>query len=481
MKRLILNRAQVPMYDFMVRRPGAFICAEPGLGKTAATLAYIKHLIETGKDTGALIIAPLNVALLSWPNEVAEWAEFSGLRVSQLREGLDDWRHGRSHIYIINYEQLPKLAGTIPPCQTVVFDESWRAKNPSSKLIHGFRRDLISKFRRRVALNGTPRPNKLQELFAQVRLLDGGKRLGAKFSHHLKEFYNETRRPGMIRPIITPKPGAVEEVYRRIADLTLVLRQEDYLDLTPMEVIDIWVTLPPEARRVYDEMEADFITQVTRNSQHILAFDKASAMNKLRQITSGAVYDQFRVVHHLHSAKIDALQELRGAGNLLVLTDFLHERDRVVQAGATLFSREAAAAWNRGEVPMLAAHCISAGVGLNLQAGGNIAVWLTVPYSPLAYFQANSRLHRTGQTKPVTVYRIVAKDTIDEAVLETQRRKSAAQAAMMQSPIFSPDAHLQAFGEDQDAMDTTIQALLALRHRGAASGISRTPTEPELG
>ena len=424
------NRAQSLITPFECEHESAFILAGMGTGKTAATLDYIHALLTLGLDKGALIVAPKAVSILSWPAEVKKWAKWSDLRVAMLRDDITPWVKGSADVYITNYEQLDKL-GKKAPCGTVIFDESWMAKNASAKRINRFRKNLGHAFNRRVGLNGTPRPNCVSEIFAQVRLLDGGKRLGSKWTKFIEENFDKNKWTYKI----TPRPGVEDEIYAKIADMTLILKSSDYLDLVPITFVDVYVDLPPSARAHYDEMEKNAITML--DSGEIVGLTGAAVLGKLMQMASGCVYDTERSVHVIHSAKTDALKDLLKEGNMLTLTAYVHECDNVVeQAGAVKFSTDLIAEWDRGEIPHMVSNYVRVAAGLNLQAGGCHITWMTLPFSPLYYEQANARLHRTGQTEPVTVYRIIARNTVDEAVVETLRNKTQSQEDMLDHEAF---------------------------------------------
>lgn len=92
------------------------------------------------------------------------------------------------------------------------------------------------------------------------------------------------------------------------------------------------------------------------------------------------------------------------------------------------------AAWNNGEIDLLLVHPASVGHGLNLQYGGSIIVWYTLPNWNLElYQQANARLHRQGQTKPVRIYHIIAEGTIDEDVMQSLDKKDTTQKALIEA------------------------------------------------
>lgn len=425
---LELEPYQEQMRDYLLAHDRAFACVGVGLGKTASTLSAIHELFLDGAIRATLVVAPLRVAVLTWPNEIAKWDQFSWMRVEVLRGQKPS---GRADLYVINYEQLQNL-DSLAFCDLVVFDEITRAKNPSSERIKHLR-PLLGQHRR-WGLTGTPRPNSLLELFAQVRLLDDGKHLGKSFDLFKRTFfapidYNEYEW--------APKPGAEGHVYKRIADITLTLRTSDYLNLPDAEVEDLEIPLPALARGIYKKLERDLLAQLM--GKDIVAVNAAVLVNKLLQVTGGSVYSEDKEVLDVHPGKINLLKrllvELKDE-HVLVFTNYVHERERVCKAiggtDASTFSGDIEGAWNQGDIKYLVADPCSLGHGLNLQGGGRTIVWFSPNYSRELYDQANGRLFRKGQTQAVKIYRLVCSATIDEVVLETLREKGEGQSAMLQ-------------------------------------------------
>src|SRR4051812_32760946 len=166
------------MHDHFVSRDRAAAFAGIGLGKTSATLDALYTKRAEGAMKAALVVAPLRVANLTWPNEIKKWDQFrETFKVERLRD-VNDKPSGTADIYVTNYERLAKIQD-LSFCDHVVFDELTKAKNHKSERINLFR-PLLRK-QCRIGLTGTPRPNSLLELFAQIRLLDDGKRLGMSF------------------------------------------------------------------------------------------------------------------------------------------------------------------------------------------------------------------------------------------------------------------------------------------------------------
>ena len=446
---------QLTGMELMVKQGAAFILWDPGLGKTSATLGVIKVLLGLKLISKALIIAPLRVCQLVWPAEVRKWTEFNKLRLVVLHGPDKERLLASDHdIAVINPDGLEwLLAHKRLPYDMLVVDESTQFKNSQTKRFKLLKKHL-NDFQRRYCLTGTPASNGLEDLFGQVYILDQGGTLGRFVTHFRQTFFDAGGFGGYT---FTPKLGAEERIYELLAPLSHRLDAKDHLKLPKLITTpdtDIIVELPPAARRRYDEMERQFLTQLNDGSV-VTAFNAAVKSGKLRQIAAGGLFRQHdsmgRPVHdggweHLHEAKIDALEELHDSLDgrpMLVGIEFQHDLDRLRRrfgkdlpaiTGATK-DRELKGiedAWNAGELPMLAGHPKSMGHGLNLQKNANIVVWLTTTWSLELYEQFYKRVYRQGnKADKVFNYHIIAQGTVDEAVMLAIREKAFTQNALL--------------------------------------------------
>lgn len=417
-----------------------------GIGKSAACLDTLNELFTTGQAFGALVVAPLRVANLTWPMEVRGWDQFAWMRVANLRteQGQRAFLNGRAHIYTINYEGLNTLVslaerrGGHLPYDVVIFDELTRAKNPSSKRINLYRRK-VPRVERQWGLTGTPAPNSTMDLFAQVRLVDNGERLGRNYSEFLKTYY--------YAPAIPHKPWEAKAftaatLERKIADITVTLKSSDWLYIPDTVYEDIEIHFTPELQKRYRTLEQELVLQLSKEKTLNVA-NAAALVTKLLQFTSGHVYDEERGVHHVHHQKFDALAKIAKQEKhpLFVASIFKHEQDRIRQLfpKAKFFadaknaqSQEAMLnQWNAGKIPMLVAHPASVGHGLNFQHGGSVIVWMTLTYSREYYEQMIARLARRGQERVTRVYRLIVPGTVDDAVAEALANKAENEARLI--------------------------------------------------
>jgi len=286
-----------------------------------------------------------------------------------------------------------------------------------------------------VGLTGTPAPNGLIDLWAQIYLLDCGERLGKTVTGYRERYFTPGRRNQAIIYDWKPRPEADKAIHEALADICVSMSAKDWLQL-PARIDRVTpVKLPPKARAAYTQLERDKLLPLTGGD--VVAAEAAVLANKLLQMANGAVYDEDHAVHEVHQAKLDVLEDLIEAANgqpVLIYTAYRHDQQRILQRlpGARILDTpEDIAAWNAGEISVLVAHPASAGHGLNLQAGGHIVIWFGLTWSLELYQQANARLHRQGQEHPVIVHHIVAEDTLDEQVLRVLGGKAEGQNALM--------------------------------------------------
>lgn len=439
---------QVTAYGFMVTRQRSCLWASPGLGKTATTLAVLDNWIGEGVAKGVLIIAPLRVCRITWPDQIARWDHSSWMTVADLRtpEGFRAWEEGTADIYLINPEMLPDRmvkgkprpglatrlfkGRTSLPVDTLVIDETDTAKSPHGKRF-GSLKNYLHHFRNRIGLTGTPTPNRYEEIFAQIKLIDDGERLGKSF-YTFRQTWFTSDFMGWVWKL---NPGAKEKIQKKLADLCLVLLGDEHLDIPNTRTIDIEVPLTGDAKAQYLKMEKDMLLELEKGE--ITALSAAALCTKLLQMTGGAVFDGDKAVHEIHELKIEALRKLikKHPGEpLMVLTAYTHEMDRVLAAipGSQRFDEGRLAEWRDGRIPVWVCQPQSMSHGIDgIQIGGRIAVWMTLTHSGGRYKQTNARLVRTGQDRETLIYRLIAPNTIDEAVVECLRNKGEEESGLL--------------------------------------------------
>ncbi|MBP8231772.1 MAG: DEAD/DEAH box helicase [Rhizorhabdus sp.] len=434
--------------DFILEHERCNLWAVPGLGKTATIYTVLDILKLAGSGFfPALVIAPKKVCELTWPAEQKKWADFTDMRVIPIlgeRDARDAALLRRGDLYVINYENVQWLVGALKkrwPFRIVIADESTRLKNfRMGRGASGKRSLALSDIARQVGrwvnLTGTPSPNGLRDLWGQNWFVDFGARLGSTHEAFMQRWFYQNPYDRSVKP----RDGAEVEIHAKIADVTLALRAEDWLDVHEPHHFTTVVELPPEARKLYTQMERELFARL--RTGEIEAVNAGVASGKLLQMASGAVYDAQQIVHPLHDAKIEGLRsivnELAGEP-LLVAYWFKWERDMLSEAFPELrFFKTARdeADWNAGKIPIMAVHPASAGHGTNLQYGGRAMAHFTHTWDLELYQQVCERIGpvrqlQAGLNRAVLHYDIVAKDTLDEEVIDRRTSKRSVQDALM--------------------------------------------------
>ena len=432
--------------DYIKTHPVAAILLGCGLGKTSVALTAINDMLHDSFDVRkVLVVAPIRVCTNSWPDEIRKWDHLSGLRfsvaVGTRRERLAALK-ADAEVYIINRENLPWLveqSGLPFDYDMCVLDELSSFKNWQSKRFRAFMK-VRPRLKRVVGMTGTPSSNGLMDLFAEYRCLDMGERLGRFIGRYREAYFAPDRRNGNIIYSYKPLPGAEDEIYRKIGDITISMKSTDFLDMPSLVTSEYAVTLDDEERKVYDSMKKDLILQLPGGE--VTAANAASLSGKLSQMANGAVYLDDGAYTAIHDRKLDALEDIIEAANgspVLVAYWYRHDIERISERlrklhipAARLDKPEDIRKWNNGEYPVMLIHPASAGHGLNLQNGGSTIVWFSIPWSLELYTQTVDRLFRQGQkSETVSVIHITAKDTIDGRIVKALKDKDDTQGALI--------------------------------------------------
>ena len=412
-----------------------------GMGKSAITLTALDQCPEP-----VLVIAPKKIAEEVWPDEVAKWRPDLRCEVAMgtAAERSRVLATSTADIVVIGKDNV--ASAKLPPrhrFSTIVVDESAVLKNPSTQLFRAVKR--ISKGRRLWQLTGTPAPNGLLDLWAQVYLIDGGQALGERLSEYKSRWFYESKFAQVNdRKIVTGWDVRAHDRSRlldSLKGLALSMQSEDYLDLPELVERDRLTHLSAREREVYDDMKRDMVATVEILGD-VTASTAAVLSSRLRQITSGFVYPDYedRVMgapaSRFGSTKLQVLHELveSASGPVMVFYQFKEELAMLQESFpsvATAKTKDLSRRWNAGEIPMLAAHPKSLGYGLNLQYGGDDIIWFSRPWGLSDWQQANARLRRQGRTRPVMVRSIVADGTVDTSVGDVLAGKASIQQAVL--------------------------------------------------
>jgi len=450
---MILRDYQWRIVQHILDTPRCAIWAGMGLGKTVATLTALDTLSLTENDvTPVLVIAPLRVARSTWPEEVAKWTHLKSLSVAVITGTEAERRKAlkqRATIYTINYENLPWLVdhfGERWPFKTVVADESTKLKGFRYRQ-GGQRARALGKVahkyvRRFIELTGTPSPNGLADLWGQAWYIDAGQRLGRTFTAFTGRFFQSIPMPGGYSQI-KPLAFAQEQIQDRLRDVCLTIDAKDHFDLQAPIVTPVFVDMPPKAMRLYRDFEREMFMQL--GEHEVEAFSAAARTVKCLQLANGAAYvgEDNQVWEEVHHAKLDALEDIieeaAGAPVLVAYhfrSDLARIQKAIPKARALDHDPRTIAEWNAGQIPVLLAHPASAGHGLNLQHGGNIIAffghwWNLEEHDQIIERIGPVRQRQAGYERPVFVYYIVSRGTVDELVMARRETKREVQDLLL--------------------------------------------------
>ena len=431
----------------IINTPKLALWLDMGLGKTAITFTAVNDLkFNRFEAMRVLVIAPKKVAETTWNREAEKWDHLKHLRISSVL-GSQSKRiravNTPADVYVINRENVVWLVDYYRndwPYDMVVIDESSSFKNHQSKRFKALKL-VAGKTKRIVELTGTPAPNNLIDLWAQIYLLDGGQRLGKTIGAFREKYFNPDQRSRERVFSYKPKAGTEKAIHKALSDVCISMKAEDYLELPDCVINNISVTLDIASRKKYKALEKDMLLEL--DDEQIDAGTAAVLSNKLLQLCNGAVYVDEHEAVHIHDCKIEAFMETVESLNgqhAIVFYNFQHDKDRLLKAlkktGLTVRvykGPDEERDWNSGNIDILLAHPASTAYGLNLQDGGRHIIWFGLNWSLELYKQANARLHRQGQKLPVIVHQLIVEDSRDEDVAQALESKDESQEALLQS------------------------------------------------
>ena len=457
MKRCDLHEYQNYCVEYLKTHPEAMLFLSMGLGKSVTALTAILDLMFDSFDIGkVLVIAPLRVAKTVWPEERDTWEHANFLKMSVI-VGSAKQREAAmrvpADIYVINRENVKWLVDylekrRIPwPFDMVVIDELSSFKNHQSQRWKALRK-VRPQIKRLVGLTGIPASNGLMDLWAETFLVDKGARLGRFITRYREAYF----KPAGMNPYngvvynYEPLPGAEEAIYSKISDITVSMKALDYLDMPEQVLVNHFVDMEPNERKLYDDMKKQLLVEV--DGEEIDAANAAVLSGKLLQMANGAIYNEARQMRVIHNRKLEMLGDLieqANGQNVLVAYWYQHDHERIREyltdlgyKPRDLKSDQDIADWNAGKIQVGLISPASAGHGLNIQKGGHILIWFSLVWSLEMYQQTNARLWRQGQKEVVTIHHIVTRDTVDGDVLNALKHKDTTQ----QNLISAVKAHL---------------------------------------
>ena len=445
--KYVAHKYQEKCIEFILSHPIAMIWLSGGMGKTSVGLTSLEQLLyDFFEIHKVLIICPIRVAY-TWRDEIEQWDHLQHLEYSiaiGTAEERVDALKADADIYIINRENVDWLVNKskVPFIwDACIIDEVSSFKNSSSKRFKAFMK-VRPNFKRVIALTGTPSSNGLEDLYAEFKLLDYGERLG----RFLGQFRNAFFRPAVMNgPVVykyAPLPGAEEEIYKRISDITISMDSMDYLDMPELIESNYNVTLSDEELDRYKELKKELV--LTLPEGDVTASNAAALAGKLTQLANGAIYSDDGEIISIHDAKLCALEDIyeSSQGHPFLLAywfrhDLVRIKERLDKLGAKyqiINTDQSIKDWNAGKIEVGLIHPASCGHGINLQKGGSHIVFFGQTWSLELYQQTVARLWRQGQkSKTVVVQHILAKDTVDERILKALSEKDVTQSALIEA------------------------------------------------
>lgn len=441
----ILNTPRCAVWSFM------------GSGKTVSTYSAVDKLFLCGESHPVLVVGPKRVVKSTWPNEARKWKHLKDIIVMPVVGTEDERRLALNHdasVYTTNFDNVQWLVehyGDRWPFRTVVWDESTRLSGfrlkQGTQQARAIAKVAHTKIKRFIELTGTPAPNGLQKLWGQLWFIDGGKRLGRSYEGFKQRWFQRSYDGYGLDML----PTAQAEIQDAIRDVCLTIEAKDWFKLDEPIINNIYVDLPVKARIRYKEMEKHMFTQV--EGRNVEAFGAAARTTKCLQLANGAVYvdpdadsdvnPRSKEWRELHDAKLSALESIVEEANgmpVLVSYEFKSDLARILRSfpKSRVLDDDPRTEdeWNAGKIQMLVAHPQSAGHGLNLQDGGNIVVFFGHNWNLETYMQMIERIgpvrqKQSGHDRPVFIHHIIARDTVDELVMERRESKREVQDILM--------------------------------------------------
>lgn len=439
MTHLTPHQYQQIAVEFMVDHERCNLWAGMGMGKTVAALMADDVLRLAGDTTGpTLALGPLRVARDVWPAEPLKWDQYADIKIIPI-VGTTAQREAalrqKGNFFTCNYDQLEWLVerlGDSWPFETVIADESTRLKgyrmNSGGRRVTALAEVAHAHTRRWINLTGTPAPKGLEDLWGQNWFVDHGQRLGRTHTAFMSRFF----RPKFSGYGVELMPFSDKLIHEALKDVTLTLDPKDWFDIQEPITKVVKVELPARARKVYDDLEDELFAELMSGDKifEIEVFNQAGLTNKCLQVASGAVYTQHPAWEAVHGEKLEALAsvvEEAGGMPVLVSIDFQFDKERILNAfkGAVDISTpKGYKKFRDGDARIGVAHPGSMGHGIDgLQYVTNIICYYGHTWRAEWTRQILERIGpvrqlQAGFQRPVWVYQIVARKTLDLAVLD---------------------------------------------------------------
>ena len=438
MPEFIPHKYQEEPLELILNEDSFGLFMYPGSGKTALALKKIYQL-----KVPTLVVVPLDILYTTWLTENKKWSFANNLKIQVLHGPDKDANfQKKAGVYLINPEGIKWLLNKVKttrrfPWKMLIVDESVKFKNPKSVRFKDLVK-MLKTFTYRYILCGNPKPNHYLDLWAQLFILDQGKRLGSSWYQFRNRYFYPTDYKRFNWEL---KPEGKEEIVAAISDIVYFLDTADEIELPSRIINNIMINLPKKARETYDKMEKELFAEIDHDT-NVLAANKTSALIKCWQIANGFLYetkeDETRVTHHIHDELITRTQtlveELQGEP-ILIAYHFNEDLQRlkkafpdarIVESGCKPSVTKAAERdWNNNKIEILIVYISKFSHGLNLQYGkGHNLLFYCLTYNHDTYDQLIRRFERQGaKFKEVVIHRLIVANTIHEAIIANLEHK----------------------------------------------------------
>ncbi len=416
--------------------------AQVGRGKTSITLTAIEQLLSTFDTIKVLIIAPKRVASHTWKAETEKWDHTKHLKVARIIGNTPNKRikalNVEADIYTVSRDNIAWLVQYFIdkkrkwPFDFLVIDESSNFRNRAAMRYKAVRK-ILPHTQRLLLLTGTPFTKSLEGVWAQVFLLDKGKRLGPTLS----SFRDQYMTPKFNGFGYTEKPGSTELVSEKIKDICISIKNSDFDDVP--ERVDITEFVELENMAAYLEFKKTETLHILEKDLEITPVNAGALYNKLLQFCNGSIYVNDKGEHHVVSeSKMDAfVEEIEALDGEPVFVAYMFKSDfermqKRIPGIVKLETDEQIEAFNRGEIPVLASHPASNAYGLNLQAACHNIIFYGLPWDLELYQQFIGRIHRQNQQFKTINKRLITAGTVEELVLQRLGEKDFNQDKLLE-------------------------------------------------
>ena len=427
--------------SFVKDKPGSMLSMEMGTGKTKVAI----DLMDTHDYRRVLIVCPLSVVAGVWPGEFAKHSPAPWTVLPLARGNVKDKQtqaeaallKSERAAVVINYESVWREPfgswARKHPWDLLVLDESHRIKSPGGVASRYCSR-LSDRVPQRLALTGTPMAHSPLDIYAQYRALEksiyGTSYFRFKSRYAVMGGWNNQEIMGYQHQ---------EEFQEKLYSIAYRVEAADVLDLPPLLTVTRMCELGPKARKLYRTLERDFIADLEEG--RITAVNALSQLLRLQQVTSGYARTEDGRDVEVDTTKADLLADLledMGKEPVVVFARFKHDLEVVHRVARKLGrpsyeisgARKELSLWNEwGGV--LAVQIQSGGLGIDLTKA-RYAVYYSLGFSLGDYLQSQARLHRHGQKRPVEIIHLIAKATVDEAIMAALAAREQVIESIMQ-------------------------------------------------